>query len=294
MAKLSTLADDPRWLAREFTRIINQKRTGAPYYSDGVDIFEEDWDNLVILDACRYDFFQDSCEIEGKLERRMSRGATSSEFIRGNFTGRSLMDTVYVSANGHFSILFDELSCDIFQYVPLHDEEYRDAADGLTTSPGTVTDHAISAAKNHPNKRLIVHYLQPHQPYLGEWAQSHIEHGHDLPNTVSQSGVDSETIERAYRENLDLVLEEVGRLLDELQGRTVVTADHGEFLGERQPYIPVEDYGHHEGVYCTELLEVPWLIVENGQRKEITEESNSSIDLGNDVQSHLQDLGYMH
>ena len=35
---------------------------------------KEDWDNLVILDACRYDMFKKLNTINGKLEYKISIG----------------------------------------------------------------------------------------------------------------------------------------------------------------------------------------------------------------------------
>jgi len=37
----------------------------------------------------------------------------------------------------------------------------------------------------------------------------------------------------AYNENLDIVLTEIEALLDELDGKSVITADHGNLVGER-------------------------------------------------------------
>ena len=44
-------------------------------------------------------------------------------------------------------------------------------------------------------------------------------------------------------------------MVKELDGKVVVTADHGELLGENG------HWGHKIGLENTELLEVPWLKV---------------------------------
>ena len=56
-------------------------------YGPGIDVMDQDWDNLIILDACRYDYFKKQIEIEGELEPVTSKGAHSSEFIQKNFFG---------------------------------------------------------------------------------------------------------------------------------------------------------------------------------------------------------------
>jgi len=59
----------------------------------------EDWDNLFILDACRYDMFADRIDLAGSLESRISLGSSSEEFMERNFVGEQFHDTVYINAN---------------------------------------------------------------------------------------------------------------------------------------------------------------------------------------------------
>jgi len=54
-------------------------------------------------------------------------------------------------------------------------------------------------------------------------------------------------VRNAYRENLELVLNYVKQLVAEIpSGKIIITADHGEWLGE-------------DGRYGHALMEVPWL-----------------------------------
>ncbi|MGQ3413126.1 hypothetical protein [Natrinema versiforme] len=59
-----------------------------------------------------------------------------------------------------------------------------------------------------------------------------------------------------YEENLRIALESVSELVDELDGRVVVTADHGEAFGEEGVWE------HHIETHIPPLMEVPWLEVE--------------------------------
>jgi len=287
---------NPELILSKLNGTVNHFRVGEKYYPDGVDVFEEDWDNLIILDACRYDFFDQQVWFKGETEKRLSRGSTSREFIRGNFTGRNAQDTVYVSANPWYLRLHERIGGDVHEYLNLHRDEKRDAIGGLTTRPETVTEHALEANDAYPNKRIIFHYLQPHQPYLSEFGRDIIDYQRDMMLSVKQSDADRSDIVRAYRENLDLVLREVETLIAELTGKTVITADHGELLGERERPIPVRWFGHPGGVYVDELLEVPWHVIECGERKEIVaEESAETLDDQTDheaVKQQLKDLGY--
>jgi len=59
-----------------------------------------------------------------------------------------------------------------------------------------------------------------------------------------------------YEENLRIVLEDIAGLIDELDGRVVVTADHGEAFGEEGVWE------HHIETHIPALVEVPWLVVD--------------------------------
>ena len=223
--------------------------------------------------------------------RRNSRGATSAEFIRGNFRGRTLHDVVYVSANAWFAKLRDDLDSEVHEFVLVE----RDAADGLTSRPETVTDRALEAAKSFPNKRLIVHYMQPHQPYLGSTADG-LAFGSTLGETVRRNDLSAAEVRRLYRENLDLALSAVDRLLDSIDGKTVISADHGEALGERERPLPVRFYGHMDGLYMPELVTVPWHVCEHDNRRRIVAEAPAARDDDIDldaVERNLRDLGYV-
>ena len=69
------------------------------YNTDGINIFDEDWDTLVVLDACRYDLFKQVNPLEGQLHRFHSRGCHTGEFVQQNFLDGSFLDAVYISSN---------------------------------------------------------------------------------------------------------------------------------------------------------------------------------------------------
>jgi hypothetical protein len=103
----------------------------------------------------------------------------------------------------------------------------------------------------------------------------------------------NEDIWDAYRENLRMVLPHVENLLGELEGKTVVTADHGNMIGERGTPIPISEYGHPRWIYADELVTVPWLTHRNGTRRTITAESGNSSNVASEnIQQRLEALGY--
>lgn len=285
---------DPGMVLQEINRAWYAFRNTGRYNDDGTDIFEEDWDNLIVLDACRYDEFAARSDLPGRLEKRRSVASMTHEWVRANFANKQLYDTVYVSASGQFLHDKDTHCGEVHQFIGLIDETHRHGSgEGKFCPPEIVTDAAIEAATDYPNKRLLVHYLQPHNPYLGPSGKD-FEYHSSLDKTVKRSPITEETLRAAYRENLDMVLEEVERLFEELRGKTVVTSDHGELLGEREFPIPVKRYGHPAGIYMDELVEVPWLEYQNGERRDIVaDQPESEIEYDEaTVKEHLRDIGY--
>ena len=68
---------------------------------------------------------------------------------------------------------------------------------------------------------------------------------------------------KLYTYNLEIALGWVGKLVKELSGRIVITADHGESFGEKlHPLLPIKIYGHPRGCYIEPLVKVPWLVLE--------------------------------
>jgi len=88
---------------------------------------------------------------------------------------------------------------------------------------------------------------------------------------LKQGKLRREDVVSAYRENLRLALASVEKLVGELSGRTVITADHGETFGERPGIMyPFRVFGHPRCVHVKPLVEVPWLVIEGESRRTIT------------------------
>jgi hypothetical protein len=74
------------------------------------------------------------------------------------------------------------------------------------------------------------------------------------PTELVRNGTRDAALE-LYEENLRIVIESVAELVAELDGRVVVTADHGEAFGEDGVWE------HHIETHIPPLVEVPWLEV---------------------------------
>jgi arylsulfatase A-like enzyme len=260
-------------------------KTGFEFLShSGDNVLEEEWDYLVVLDACRYDFFEEINQIEGKLDKRTSVASTTPEWLEKTFSGNH-EDIVYVSANPHVSDTGMESTLnpeDHFSdyYLPFLRKECKEFG---VTIPECVSEDARKAINNNPDKKAIIHYMQPHAPYIGDKKLDG-----SLYNLYSD-GVSREELVEAYKSNLRRVLDEVESLVSDLEGKVIVTADHGEMLGEKGVYA------HGRGLYLKELVQVPWLEIESkgnqGEKGSENKEVQQNYD-EEEIKDQLADLGY--
>jgi hypothetical protein len=160
--KLGIVLRNPTVVFRQFNKYWNQFQTGE-FNPDGIDVFNEDWDNLFLLDACRYDLFDETADLPGDLSAVKSKGTDTIQFLKANLTGRELLDTVYVTANPQFHKIRHELDCEFHAVIDCWQEDWDDAVQ--TVLPETTASAALEAATEYPEKRLFVHFNQPHVPF---------------------------------------------------------------------------------------------------------------------------------
>lgn len=300
---------NPKLFARGLNRWYHRRGVDHAGNPDGVDVFSEDWDQLVILDACRYDMFKTVNKLDGSLSARESRGSATTEWLAANFDGRDLSDTVYVTANPQLERNRDDWDVNLHETVNVWLDEGWDEVTG-TVLADTLTGAAIDAYERFPDKRLVVHYMQPHYPFVPSDSQSDKEHLNSIEggeddvvgeNVWNQKFLGELSITRKelwsmYVENLEYALEHVETLLNAVSGKTIVTSDHGNYVGERASPIPIREYGHPRGIYDEPVLRVPWLETIRGDRRKIraggTERSTEDVD-ADILNERLRNLGYL-
>ena len=285
-----------------YTRLGTQKRN-----PNGVNFFEEDWDNLLILDAYRHDLFAELAEtygLPGQLESKISAGSATPEFLATNIDGKDLRDTVYVTATTMLyreAVLSDSIEIDVHEIIDIWADSIDFGEWGVL--PESVTERTLEAIEEYPNKRIVAHYTQPHLPFLGETGKRIYDEfeGRSVwkAKQTGRLDISDETLWKAYRENAEYVTEHVADIVREFPGKTVVTADHGQLIGERVWPLPVKHYSHPAGLWVEELVEVPWLTVENGSRRRIVSERQDEEytpdrdELDEKARNHLRNLGYV-
>lgn len=302
-----------------------------------MNITESNWKYLILLDACRYDYFEKVYKdfLEGSLIKIQTIGTSTAEWRDKNFPDY-YDDIVYITANPNISEskpVYGYLAKEHFHNIIelwRHDWDiYRG-----TVLPETVTRRALEIVPNFPDKRFIIHYMQPHEPYLmpsinsygydrgeignerqligsekylrfinlkkrvlknllrifrnttflgnqPEWIFRQLLH---MPPRCAMDTIrrnyGKKVLRQAYEENLKYALRQVQKLVKDLDGKTIITSDHGELLGENRNYAHPSNSGNPI------LREVPWFEV--CQNKQI----EKNIDNTNEVKQRLKSLGY--
>lgn len=131
---------------------------------------KEYWDIAVVLDACRYDVFKEVYREHlpfGSLEKRVGASDTF-DWLHSVFGGNEVNDIVYVSA--HPGINGKGVSWGGFnanaRFYKVYDV-WLSAWDWSigTSLPEEVARVAVQAIKENPDRKAIIHFMQPHFPY---------------------------------------------------------------------------------------------------------------------------------
>jgi hypothetical protein len=280
-----------QWLKRAYLRKTTDHR--------GMNIFNSEWDVLVILDACRPDLLASVSEeynwING-IKTVDSVGTATLHWMEQTFPNvneTTLKNTVYVCGNPFSGHLLDDN-----QFTSLEEVwKWGWSDEEGTVPPRPVTDAAISTARERSLDRLLVHYMQPHAPFLGS------EHSPTLSlENFNGSGSrpldDWELIEMGertesevwedYKENLRRALDDVEILRDNVDAKKmIITADHGNAVGEYGLY------GHPGGVSVPALYEVPWCETEATDSQTHEPDPILTDSIEQDREGQLRALGYV-
>jgi len=217
-----------------------------------------DFDTIILLDACRFDYYTKF----RKAELRLAPGNATQISIPKFFPGR--YDRIYISANPYINSLgrVKPINYNPREHFLKVIDVWKDgweAVDGVeTVPPWNVT--AEAAKWQRCGYKTIVHFMQPHAPYIGE-IKLRVGGGYNVRASLlglpkrerSKSKPDFDLVRKAYLSNLELVLRYAMQVVS---GRTLITSDHGELLGV------LGRTGHPTDVNHPKLREIPWEVIE--------------------------------
>jgi hypothetical protein len=317
-------ADVPPWVKRKAMgpvrhraerAALNRKREQRAM----LDELRRDDYLLIVLDACRFDVLAEAFFhlFDGTPEAVASEGYDTFQYVRRCWPEEYPV-TTYISGatpvSSKESFEFEDRGLqELYQgYVPSrHIGEIVDMWDhGWDASLGTCPPEAVlgEALERLDERRLVVHFFQPHAPYIGQETElGHADDGSATPGDgepvdaplwrrIRTGEMSDDRLRDVYRANLERALWSVCRLIRELRERgddrrIVVMGDHGEALGEYGVYS-------HPRKAHPKIRVVPWWEVEglseNGQEyadRATVDSSGESV--GGDDQSRLRSLGYL-
>jgi len=292
---VSTALGDPYLVRRKALEYVYRAPVvgaSATTRTIGTNVFTRDWDLLVVLDTCRvdalnaladeYDFLTETTGIQ-------SVGGATPEWIAATFDNAfadQIERTAYLAANASadkvlerhdvsplwdvreshlaFRLIrhFDTVDATqlgrlehLWQYEPKGETGDLGHKSGATP-PRYSTDRTVAVGREENFDRLIVHYHQPHTPYVANAIAEgrSLRHYEEDPFRYIRQTGDRETVWETYLDELRWVLDDVAVLLENVDAeRAVISADHGEALGEHGTY------GHLIGSLNPVIRRVPWV-----------------------------------
>jgi len=295
--------------------------TATSYRPVGKNIFDDEWDLAIILDACRVDALQEveeEYDFINDVNSVISVGSSSKEWMANTFRTdyhNIINNTIYLTGNAWADVVFEDdasfstwtvMNGTIFEsnrlverllYRPtVTRDDFQDLfLQDLTNINGIeafcakeLTDWTIHVGRTRDTDRIIAHYMQPHEPYV-----HHVSNGGNPreidkhPLDLLREGHDRDPIWSEYINNLRYALDEIERLVNNFDGQVIITADHGEMLGEYNLH------GHGEGILHPHLKRVPW--VTTSAEDEGTDDVDVSLEesTSSDVNDRLSALGYL-
>lgn len=277
------------------------RRAGRSIPPFGIYVLEEDWDVLLVLDACRWDALAEVSDeyewLPEDIPSVTSRGTYSRDWMQENFGPKfdnEKARTAHITWNA-----FSDYELDETNWYSLN-EIWRDVWDddrGLLP-PRPITDQAIRTWRETQADRMLVHYMQPHAPYRSvEGVEALTKEdvgkinagGRTVWDLLREGELTKEEAWEAYLDNLRWVLDDLEPLIENMDAEKVVlTADHGDCFGEWTLY------GHPHGIPVPELKRVPWveLTTEDTHQYE-PEIAESTDEMDGSVEDRLEELGYL-
>jgi len=246
---------------------------------------------FIVLDACRYDEFARICSGSQCVR---SCGSCTGDWLRALMGWLRTRKPVYFTANPVPSNVLKKAQA--VRTVDLWRRHWGLHSDALIPSvhPESVNAVVVNKWAELKDKVVVVHYLQPHMPYIGGSGLGFVNWGPNcggtlgdalrtyptLHSAVKRAELSWKRVREAYRANLRLAWRAAYNLVHSVRVPAIVTSDHGEFLGENG------EFGHPGGIHDARLRryanhnilrEVPYLKLEPEARVQTVEQRLAAL-----------------
>lgn len=227
-------------------------------------ITDEEWDCLVVLDACRWDAFRD---LIGSAEPVQTPAPMTPHWVASVWGEGDWSDVTYVSANPITDMInnVDGVTGELTEWVGTYIRSYEEEYGCFDEHLHTTLPHKVTNVAREQDPPVVVHYNQPHTPFIGGLSLNlcdmesleRIRNQGLLKSEESRGAsiyriahlIDTELLRQAYLDNLRVVGDALSALHEDFE-QIVFTADHGELLGP-------DGWGHgHHG--DPRNMVVPW------------------------------------
>lgn len=277
----------------------NESKYHVSHRTRSTNIFEREWDVLIILDCATIEMLRQiksEYRFINTVNKHISPGSCSNEWMRRTFTDAysdEMKRTLHITANTS-----SEKHISTAQFLDLIEVWKKGFDPEIGTIPAsTVTNHAIHYYREYDPDRAIIHYMQPHLPFVQAEMDSNsvtpegLDGGGLTLKELNQHGYTRQELWEASVENLRYALDSVETLLSNMSAnRVVITSDHGQAFGEEGIW------SHPCHTYSDILVEVPWCVTsatDKGERQpDLDESTESESDDQMSVDEKLRALGY--
>ena len=257
------------------------------------DLLKKDWNVLIILDSCRYDSFHTIIP-SAQAVYNDGCGETTAWVNRFLINKPYRPPTFYVTWNPVCYTLVQKREEDTGLILKQHP---KNDAQGMPFGRADALNDYVQSwlnANGQPES-MVLHYMQPHDPYLGEDLKGYTPYGIHRTDKQGMPNIPPfKSLKARYDWSVNFVLKHVFAMMPHLKGKIIITADHGELFGEynqKDSDIPI--YGHGVNWLYSEVTTVPWFELDLGKYEATPLIEESDYVENAKLQERLKNLGYM-
>ncbi len=225
-----------------------------------MNFIKGDWKYFLVLDAVRYDYFEMYNPFKGEVKKVYGIASHTDRFYKDL---PELKDVTLISSTPYAKREKFLKTLDVWNYG---------WSERLGVHPDILFKETVKEIERNPNARIMVHILQPHFPFIGypslAWGKTGSKEMKIFGPVTQLGQVGDKYYIACYVANLALGFQFVARILPYLDGKIIVTTDHGTAFGEM---IEGKRQVGHNPVWKIPLIRhIPLLIINRKDRIDLS------------------------